>query len=422
MSLTFSALFISRYYSNTYLPPVDLSEKWASKYLLEKEDREGAQIAQRLISSREVQPILSEPLTYSDFEVEISEKNRILERHGFKLLSIKANPKTRESVPFYNVLEHDELKGKIIKSGAARVVEGGPLAMGPTNDRQEKSFFVPEESLLRIEMANRIRKVAQEEGIDIKVPDKKLVPYIDSIGITEPTRKYCLICEKVDVLDVQETGLAIARMGAEEQTERARAIATLVKKAGIVDANLNNIRLSRQDKKWVIIDTEPAGLLVRKKPGLWNKFFGPRGASVEKCARIGLFQLVKQTSLAVVPGASADADGRNPIDLPIRGFKFFHAELKREYEKAVVPSLSKWKIALAIFSFGTILIIDAIIALVKLHLAEKVHSRLTREDLSFQQRFQQFPDEQNRLVKEYLKKRNPIALRYFAYVDGVLCV
>ena len=57
-----------------------------------------------------------------------------------------------------------------------------------TNDKNEKAFFTQEESLLRIEMANRIAKVAREAGIDIVVPKKRLVSYANLDGVTEVTK------------------------------------------------------------------------------------------------------------------------------------------------------------------------------------------------------------------------------------------
>ena len=46
------------------------------------------------------------------------------------------------------------------------------------------------------------------------------------------------------------------------------------------------------------IDTEPAGLLTTKKQGIFHKLFIPKGASVEKCERIGLFSLMLEATKA----------------------------------------------------------------------------------------------------------------------------
>lgn len=272
---------------------------------MESEDKETAATAQRLISQPEVQRVLSEPLTY-DLAVEVPKRNAILQRHGFTLLSSKSNSQNRP-VPFYSVVEHSELPDFIIKSGATRIPEGS-FMRGPLNDRNEMAIFTAEESLFRIEMANRIQRVAQEAGIDVVLPRKKLVAYANSEGITEPNKKYCVVCEKINILSVQDTVQAIKSMNQQKQKEIARKISTIVERAGLVDASFDNIRFT-PDGKLAFIDTEPAGLMAAKKPGVWNKLFGPKGASVEKCARIGLFTLMHQTSKAVRGTQSGMFDG-----------------------------------------------------------------------------------------------------------------
>jgi hypothetical protein len=230
---------------------------------------------------------------------------------------------------------------------------------GPENDRGEVAFFTEEDSLLRIEMAHRIQKVALEAGFekDIVVPQKKLVLYKNLNGVTEPNRRYCVVCEKIDVLSAEETAEAIEHMDGNEQRNIATKISTIVQKAGFVDANFNNIRLSKNKKKFVFIDTEPAGLMTAKKPGLWNKFFGPRGASVEKCARIGLCLLKNQTA----NNSALEA---------------FHNQIECDYQKAIVPEISKWKITLSILSFGIIPVIHIINALAKTILAKRTFEQI----------------------------------------------
>lgn len=412
MTPTFSNFFKSFYYSNTYLPSVDLSDKGLTKHLLATENQEDASTAQRLISNPEVQAVLSEPLTY-DLAEAVPEKNAILQKHGFKLLSSKPNLQTGQKVPFYSVIEHDELQGWIIKSGATRVPKG-QLLIGPLNDKNEMAFFTDEESLLRIEMANRIRKIAQEANIDVVLPKKKLITYANLDGVTEPNRKYCVVCEKINILSVDATVQAIKDMDAEHQREIAKKISTIVQKAGLVDASFDNIRLT-PDGKLAFIDTEPAGLMVAKKPGLWNKFFGPKGASVEKCARIGLFTLMHQTPKATRgTGITADVEP---------GLETFREQVKSDYEKASTPKLSKWKIALSVVSIGLIPLINAVVALVKTKLTKRTFEKLQSIDTTFQTQALSLglkpPAEQKRLVKEYQEKRTPFAKQFFAYIEDV---
>lgn len=417
MSPSFSDFFKSFYYSNTYVPSVDLSEQGVSRHLLENENQEVAATAQRLISTPEVRKVLSEPLTY-DFSQAVPERNVILQRHGFRLLSSKINIQTGQTAPFYSVIEHDELQGWIIKSGATRVPKGRIL-LAPQNDRHEVASFTDEESLFRIEMANRIQRVAQKANIDVVLPKKKLVAYANLDSVTEPTRKYCVVCEKITILSVEQTVQAIKNMDAEHQKEVARKMSTMVQKAGFVDASFDNIRLT-PDGKLAFIDTEPAGLMVAKKPGLWNKLFGPKGASVEKCARIGLFMLMHQTS-KVIRGTQTGMSDEMQCE---PGLQDFRTEVQTHYEKASTPKLSKWKIVLSVVSVGLIPLINAIIALVETKLTKRTFEKLRAIDASFLQiqaraLYLKPPAEQERLMKEYQEKRTSIAKQLCAYIEGV---
>jgi hypothetical protein len=406
---TFTDFFKSFYYVNTYVPAVDLSDQGVSRHLLAKENPEVAATAQRLISDAEVQKVLSEPLTY-DLAQAVPARIAILKRHGFALLSSKLNLLTGQKFPFYSVIEHEKLSGWIIKSGAARVPKE-QLLIGPRNDKNEMAFPIQEESLLRIEMANRIQKVAQEANIDVIIPKKKLVAYANLDGVTEPNMKYCVICEKINILNAEDTVQAIKDMGAERQREIARKISTIVKNAGLVDASFDNIRLT-PDGKLALIDTEPVGLMVAKKPGLWNKLFGPKGASVEKCARIGLFTLMDQIS-------KANSDTQPNLNDGIRcepGLESFRSEVQSEYEKAATPKFSKWKIALSVASLGLIPLINAMIALTKTNLTKRTFEKLQKIEDSLASKL---PAEKIHLLKKMGAKVTSISKQFFAYIEGV---
>lgn len=416
MTPTFYDFFNSFYYENTYLPPVDLSEQGLSRHLLENENQTAAAIAQRLISNPEVQQALSEPISY-DLVEEVPKRNTILQRHGFRLLNSKRNLQTMENTSFYSVIEHDELQGWIIKSGATRIPEN-QITIGPLNDRNEMAFFTGEDSLLRIEMASRIQRVAQEENIDVVLPKKKLIAYANLDGVTEPNKKYCVVCEKINVLSVEDMVQTIKDMDAEHQKEVARKISIIVQKAGLVDASFDNIRLTH-DGKLAFIDTEPAGLMAAKKPGLWNRLFAPKSASVEKCARIGLFTLMHQTS-KISRGTATSMFDMTQCE---PGLENFRSEVQTHYEKESTPKLSKWKIVLSVASVGLIPLINAIVALVKAKLTQKALEKLQLIDYRFQMKISSLastsPAEQKRLMEEYRKTRTPIAKQFFAYIEGV---
>lgn len=413
-----------------------MSEEGLSKYLLKNENSWAANIAEELISNAEVRKVLSEPLVYDP--AQIVEKNKVLKNNYFKLLSSKSliGVGGTQRIPFYSVIEHNSLIGWVIKSGATRIPEGQILT-GPANDKNEMAIFTKEESLLRIEMAKRIQKIAKESNIDIVLPKKKLVEYKNSEKITEPARKYCVICEKLSILSVEDTVQTIKDMDGDHQKEIARKLATLVKKVGFVDATFDNIRFTF-DRKLCFIDTEPAGLMVAKKPGLRNKLFGPQGASVEKCARIGLYTLLTQSTKM----GRGTAESFEEAQLPEAGLETFHNEIKREYEQSTKPKLSKWKITLSIFSLGLIPLINVIVALVRTKLAKRVFERLRDMDTKQMERSREYLTDKigrpssaqdmmrkvleasqtlanESFVKEHHKNRMPIAKELFNLVEGV---
>jgi hypothetical protein len=402
-----SDFFKSFYYANTYVPPVDLSEQALSKHLLASEDAKTAKIAQNLISIPGVQSVLSEPLSYDP--TEISAKNDVLTDAGFTLLSTKPVLDAlggQTLTPFYSVIEHQRLPGWIIKSGAIRVAKD-EFIQGNSNDKAEMAFFTEEESLLRIEMANRIAKVAKKSGIDVVLPKKKLVTYENVDSVTEVTRKYCVVCEKIDILSVDETVLTIKRMDNEQQTEVAQKISTIIQKAGLVDASFHNIRLTKEGKL-AFIDTEPAGLMVAKHTGA-------KGASVEKCARIGLFTLMHQTSKGQ-RGTATSPDDQQKVDL---GLEAFRAQVEHDYKKACTPKLSRWKITLSVLSVGLIPLVNIIIAIVKVFLCALIAVKLQIETATFNQAVQDPLSDKERLMKEYQKNRALSIKKYYTYLEGV---
>lgn len=398
MTPRFIDFFKSYYFSYTFLPPVDLSDAAIAKDLLAQEDEATALKAQQLISNPEVQAVLSEPLTYD--EESIRSKSSILSKYEFKLLSQKMVRSSEgiDVLPFYSVLEHPQLPGWIIKSGSARVPKDR-FMLGPYNDKNEMAFFTEEESLLRVEMAKRVAKIAREANIEVVVPKKKFVAYENTKGVSEVTKKYCVLSEKIDILSEEETANVLRKMDAKQQRATAKKISTLIQKAGIVDASLANIRLTPEEKI-AIIDTEPAGLLVAAKSGPWNRFFPARGASVEKCARIGLFILMHQK----VP-------------------RVFREEIAKDYETVSPPPLSRWKIAVSALSLGIIPLITAVISVALARFAKHTINQLIRMDreylLSVGVSQGNNSSDAAVLERQHQQKRFPFARQYFAYTNEV---
>ncbi|KAF3361791.1 Uncharacterized protein PHSC3_001681 [Chlamydiales bacterium STE3] len=425
MTPTFTDFFKSFYYSNTYLPPIDLSKQSLSKHLLEKKDPLASETVQRLISIPEVQQILSTPITYDKNTA--LQNNAVLQRHGFNLLSSKLDV-IGNKISFYNVIAHDDLQEWVIKSGAATISKNH-FALGPMNDRYEMALRTAEDSILSIQMSVRVAAIAREANIEVIIPKKMLVAYTDSSDIMDVTKKYCVVCEKIETLSMEETVQAIKGMSGHDQTLLAQRISTIVQRAGFVNASFENIRLTAEGKL-AFIETEPTGLMVFKKPGLWNKFFGIKGASVEKCARIGLFQLKNQALNATY------CDNPSLVDLELvePGLEAFHKQIKNDCAKVSNPLFSKRKIALSIASLGLIPLINAVIAIVKTQLTARVFKTLSQIEENQKNIGMKFVVEKMHansqtaasLDQKYLesqrnfnKQKQPLLKQFYTYIEGV---
>lgn len=409
---------------------MDLSDQALSSHLLKNEDREAAATTKRLISLPEVQQALSEPLSHDPEEMHA--RYNILKKHGFKPLSSNLNLQFEKKTPIS--IQHDELQGWFIKSGAARMPKGVVLH-GPYNDRNEITFYTKEESLLRIEMANRIQKAARDANIDVVIPKKKLVAYANCPEGIKPNRKYCVVCEKINILNINDTVQAIKAMVGTRQRELAKNIATIVQKTGLADPSFDNIRLT-PDGMLAFIDTQPRGLMVVKKPNLKNK-----GTSLETCGRIGLFTLMGQATKGIRGTATDLID----VQRAEEGLEEFYNQVEQDYLKAAaIPKLSKWKITLSVLSLGILPLIHAIVALVKVTLTNRAFQKLQKIDRKFHPKAEEFVLERSSEVdgenpkkiqrqlqkidqalqkedfmKDYQKKRTPIFMKFSSYVKGV---
>lgn len=354
MTCSFLNSFKSFLYSDTYLSQVDLSKNLSSFEAnnCSSFNETTADVARGLISDEKVKDIFFKPLSYTKEEIE--KKNAILRDLKFELMSEKDVPESSEPVPFYSVVKHPDLPGWIIKAGASRIPEEGGRVFARENDIGERAFFTKEDSLLRVAMAKRMQTMVKEAGLenDVVIPRKILIARTGSENEKDPTRKYCVICEEIkDVLSAEDTFTKIGKMSSEKQKEIAKKISVIVQKTGLVDATFNNIRLNKEGKL-VFIDTEPAGLMVAKQSGVWNRLFGAKGAGVERCARIGLHNLLNESSQS--PELQA-----------------FHDQLGEDYEK-MAPKLSKWKVTLSVLSLGLFPLVN-IVPLVKERLSGKIY-------------------------------------------------
>lgn len=291
----FSQIYDSYKYQKTFLPPVALDDQWAEKHLATEEL---AQKVKQLFLDEAARKAFCDPFEYN-LEI-IQKRNQALTNKGFTLLSTKPYNigETSYTIP-YSVAEHPDLEGYVLKSGAARVKKGEILE-ALDNDLAETCFFTQEDSLLRLEVAERIRELAKEVGIEVVVPEKKLV-CLDPKE-KDPTKKYCILSKKIEVLTKEETIEKIRGLGEQAARELAEKICSIVERVGFVDATFSNIRMTPDDKI-AFIDTEPLGLIVaQKKQHFWKKiitfFSGDFQSSVEKCGRVGLYQLKVDSAAA----------------------------------------------------------------------------------------------------------------------------
>ena len=299
--MTFLNFFKSYYYEDTYLPPVDLRDP-----ALEK-DNPQAEVVQKLVSE---------------------------------------------------TVRCASLAGWVIESGACSVSQDRVIH-GLTNDRGECTTFTPKDSLLRIAMSERIQRIAQKADIDVVLPKTKLVICRDMPNEKDATKKYVVLCEKLDILSKEETVQAIKNMNEQGQKDIAKTIVKIVQKSGFVDASFHNIRLTKHSQRLAFIDTKPVGLMISKEySSFWRS---ARGASVEKCARIGLYTLMSLTSSE-------------------SGLTYFHQEVKQAYEKVATPKLSKWKITLSILSLGIIPLINAICSLMRMLLLNEYYQAFEEQN------------------------------------------
>ena len=278
------------------------------------------------------------------------------------------------------------------------------------------SLFIKESGLFRIAMRDRIQKIAQEANIEVILPKTHLVAYANATNVKDPTKKYCIISEKLNTLSVTETVDAIKKMTADKQKELARTIAALVKKAGIVDARFHNIRLTKENKL-AIIATEPTDLMVKKPTSLFNKVFGSKSASVEKCARIGLYRLQGQATKGAIGSLQEQAQMTQAQARETEpGLEVFRKEIQLAYTEVATPQLNKRKIILSI-AIPIIPVVYAIVSIAKNIMAAYYIDQIISTAKSFQ--FSVFK-ELGEASKELLtKKQAPFIRKLIENKEGV---
>lgn len=271
---TICEYFRSYYYTNTYLDPVDLRQTLPQKRPVKELDV--VLPAQKITSDPRVHKAFSDRFTNQPDKVR--EQLKFLKKHGFQ------PPK---SSPHYRQLQHNSLKGwTIIPGGPRRLRDQIVSEVG--NDQMEEPWVSDCDGLLSIAMGERIRQIARDLGIKVpkvEVPEQYAVPLKKPAG-DDVTQKYFIV-KKIDpkVPTQEDTINYLVSLNPQNQVKIAQQLAALIKGIGFANTSFDAVRISATGQI-VFLETEPCGLLVDKYDTLYST-----GHSVEKCARIGLYQL-----------------------------------------------------------------------------------------------------------------------------------
>ena len=350
---SFSDYFYSYYFENqnTYLPVVDLSEETLQKEgdLAERPD------VQKRICSLEIREILSSPIPLDDEACQ--ENAETLELDGFTIPSPSCSTRSH----CYCTIKDPQTNSTLLH---ARPIRFSTLISG----RGDHNPLSPEYRLLTLEMYRHIQRVAAKENILVQTAQDKLLS-LDREQEKDSAKHYCILMGDLPGLNRAETIQCIKEMPKEEQIECARKLCLIIQKAGIVESNFWTITLKKEDHTFCFCPS-PHGLLVSKQSGL------ARGASVEKCARIGLTVLYNDVRENF---GETTAEGGD-----------FRAIVKDAYNDAMTSKWSKWKITLSVLSLGLIPLICAIISRVRVrfiqtHLkqVEQLRDSLVQEASSY---------------------------------------
>lgn len=366
---SFEECLRSFFYEQTTLPAVDLTQV-VKKNLCK--DAALIKEAQKITDLPGVQMLLSSPV--GEAEVPF----RDLEKRGVALLTSCGH-----------VFEHEALPGWVFKAGGRRVEEGGTL-VGLSSDRHETFLFTSQDSLLRLAMNERIRKIAKELKIEVVVPKEVAVPYSQISSEKDLSEQFFLLSEKIPLMEPGEALEYLSVLSSEEQRAIASNIATLVEKAGIADTHLRNICFTFEGKL-ALIDTEPVGLLKAKED---PKAHEPH--SVEKCSRIGL---------SILARVFLD-------DVPIMA-KVFKARYKKAMQK-----FSYTKLFASLFSP---LILCGVMAF-----SYRRWKEIEKKSKAFVEKYRAFyqidPDTLSRLTevgKEWEGKLQKVTKAYYEAIEGI---
>jgi len=293
----------SLFYSVNFLSPVRITQEQLEKWHTNDEDVK--KVVNNQFADEGLQKAFSEPLTLNPHK--FNGINKKFEAKGWNILSSKP---VMDSLgkptfnPYYSVLEHDNLFGKVVKHAGKRKPDdqiGGGAHIGICGDFLDLSTYC---SFLRIAMAERIRKIVEEnpDELDgITLPQKELCE-IQPGRLKDKSlpldQRFLIVAEKVACLSESATVDAIDKMTREEQVALADKLVSVIQKAGLADASFGNIRLGNKEdrtekgnRKIYLIDTEPSNVMILDQG--WFKNLFTLQSSLEQTGRIGAVQLLR---------------------------------------------------------------------------------------------------------------------------------
>jgi hypothetical protein len=386
MPFNYLDFLASAYLVKTPIATVDLSESTLKEHLLQ--DQTLLTRAQTIMSN----PKIRELFQHSRYEESDAHdaNNEIFEEDGFRLLSRRR--------PFYSVLSNSHLAGYIIKSGSTKPAED-EWRTAPKNDLGEYALCTEEDALLQIQMAKRIENSAKKLKIPLIVPDYRLVPY-PGVHEEKLTQKYFIICKALDVLPSQKTITLIEQMEPSEQKIQANQLSALIKEAGIANATFESIRLMQDRKTFAILDTQPYGLITASR---LNRQGIHTPGILEKYQRIGLFQMKMEQLTRNITTLSSFFEG-----------------IEAAYQ-STRPKFSKQKIAYIFLTLGLHLLINAIIAFIKMKGAERACKQQEQLDRKFASRGNDLDLEKERSLRiEYESHKSALIRQLQRYTKGVV--
>lgn len=147
--------------------------------------------------------------------------------------------------------------------------------------------------LYSVPLSNMMRKLIRVEVMDLlEVPCKRLY-HIPGTPSEISTDSYIVVEAKVDYLSEDETREKLGGLGKEEAKAYAQQLCSFIEKSGFRGCNLNNMFLSSDRRKLVIVQTEPHGnILLRQRSSRYQKLSGEQRENEMQLAKMGLQDLL----------------------------------------------------------------------------------------------------------------------------------